>query len=83
MTQVEKVVTILQTGPQSEAQLALRLRTSRNAVRSAISKARRSGTCIYLNPGKFGSKGRKLASTYRIGTPTREMIAVAYTFMGA
>lgn len=83
MTQVEKVVAILQSGPQSEAQLALRMRTSRASVRSAISKARYSGVCIYLNQGKIGAKGDRLASTYRIGVPTKEMVAAAYALLGA
>ena len=84
MNNVEKAVDLLvnQGLSLSEGELAVRLDTSGSAVRKVISRVRRKGYAVYLNGGKKDSRGRTGASRYRVGTPTRKMIASFYNIFG-
>lgn len=64
----------------TEGELATRLNTSGDAVRSIISQVRRTGYAVYKNVGTLDSRGRRRASRYRVGTPTKNMIASYYKF---
>lgn len=85
MTQVEKAIALLQSNISglTAGQLKQRLNTSDSGVRAVISRVRREGFAVYHNEGKLDSRGRQLASTYRIGTPSRAMVKAYYEMVGA
>ena len=58
------------------AQLAGLTNTTEDSIRGRISELRAEGHAIYSNTTKNG----KLA--YRLGTPSRRMVAAAYATMG-
>lgn len=80
MTQVSKAIDLLakQGLSLTEGELAHRLGTSGDAVRSIISQVRRAGYPVYCNKGGVDAKGRQRKSRYRVGSPTRAMIAAYY-----
>ena len=85
MNQVEKAIELLQANSKglTTGQLRQQLNTTDAGVRAVISSVRREGFAVYRNEGKKGSRGRQLAATYRIGTPSREMVKAFYHFVGA
>lgn len=48
-----------------------------------VYKLRRQGFAIYLNEGAKGSRGRRKADSYRLGTPSREVVAAGYRALSA
>jgi predicted ArsR family transcriptional regulator len=67
----------------TEGELAARLNTSGDAVRSIISQVRRAGYAVYKNAGTKDARGRTRAARYRVGAPTKAMVAAYYTVFGA
>lgn len=80
MTKTERVLEALQNGEQLTAkQIAARFSSGnpREVVRSLRSK----GYAIYANQ-RTNSKGES-KTFYRLGAPTRAMVAAAYAAVGA
>lgn len=80
MTRIEKLQSFLETGASVTAkQISARfgLKNPHEAVRSL----RASGVCVYSNPAKL-SDGREVTK-YRIGKPSRAMVAAAAASAGA
>lgn len=50
---------------------------------NVVYSLRRQGYAIHLNEGRVGSKGRRKADFYRLGMPTRAVIAAGYRAMTA
>ena len=48
-----------------------------------VYKLRRQGFAIYMNKGAVGSRGRRKADSYRLGTPSREVVAAGYRALTA
>jgi hypothetical protein len=48
-----------------------------------VYKLRRQGYAVYLNKGTLGSRGRRKADAYRLGTPSREVVAAGYRALAA
>ena len=80
MSKVLKAVDLLvnQGLELTEGELSVRLNTSGDAVRSIVSRVRRSGYPVYLNSGSKDSRGRTRASRYRFGSATRAMVRSFY-----
>lgn len=73
-----RVLKVLESGRQfTPAQLAGLTGTSEDSIRPRISELRAEGHAIYTNSTKNG----KVA--YRLGTPSRRMVAAAYASMGS
>lgn len=85
MSKVAKAIDLLvnQKLALTEGELAVRLNTTGDAVRSIISKVRRAGYPIYNNAGTKDARGRVRASRYRHGKATRAMVAAYYDVFGA
>lgn len=74
----EKVLNVLKSGRNfTPAQLAGLLGTSQDSIRPRISELRSEGHAIYSNSTKNGK------TAYRLGTPTRRMVAAAYSVLGS
>ena len=65
----------------SGKQFAARYHTSVTSIGARVSELRRDGYAIYNNT-KTDSQGRK-ASFYKIGAPTRKVVAAGYAALGA
>ena len=65
----------------SGKQFAARYNTSVTSIGARVSELRRDGYAIYNNT-KTDSQGRK-ASFYKIGAPTRKVVAAGYAALGA
>jgi biotin operon repressor len=80
MTKVSKAIDLLakQGLSLTQGELAHRLGTSGDAVRSIISQVRRQGYPVYCNEGGKDTQGRQRKSRYRVGSPTKQMIATYY-----
>jgi len=50
---------------------------------NVVYSLRRQGYAIYLNKGTLGSRGRRKADSYRLGTPSREVVAAGYRALAA
>jgi len=73
-----RVLKVLESGRQfTPAQLAGLTGASEDSIRPRISELRAEGHAIYTNTTKNG----KVA--YRLGTPSRRMVAAAYASMGS
>lgn len=80
MTQKDKVVTALKTGREMTAkQIGAQFKIA--SPTKIISELRREGYAIYLNR-RVDTKGRETMK-YRLGTPTRAMVALAAQVAGA
>jgi hypothetical protein len=80
MTQKDKVVTALKTGREMTAkQIGVQFKIA--SPTKIISELRRDGYAIYLNR-RVDTKGRETMK-YRLGTPTRAMVALAAQVAGA
>ena len=78
----DKILSSLKEGNAVSAkQFAARFKTSVTGVGARVSELRREGYAIYNNT-KTDSQGRK-ASFYKIGAPTRKVIAAGYAALGA
>ena len=76
-----KILASLKEGNEvSGKQFAARYNTSVTTVGARISELRREGFAIYMNK-KTDSQGRK-ASFYKIGAPTRRVVAAGYKALG-
>jgi biotin operon repressor len=72
-----RVLKVLESGRQfTPAQLAGLTGTSEDSIRPRISELRAEGYAVYTNVTKNGK------SAYRLGTPSRRMVAAAYALMG-
>ena len=78
MTQTARVLTALQNGEELTAkQIASRFSVAN--PHDVVYQLRNQGYCIYLNE-KRNSKG-DVKGKYRIGTPSRALIAAGYKAM--
>ena len=76
-----KILAAFQSGKAvSGKQFAARYNTSVTTVGARISELRREGFAIYMNK-KTDSQGRT-ASFYKIGAPTRRVVAAGYKALG-
>ena len=48
-----------------------------------VYKLRRQGFAIHLNEGRVGSRGRRKADFYRLGTASKAVVAAGYRAMTA
>lgn len=77
-----KVLSTLMEGNQvSGKQFAARFGTTVETIAARVSDLRREGYAIYNNR-HVDSKGR-VTHKYRLGTPTRAVIAAGYKALGA
>lgn len=79
-TQSEKLLNILQSGESVTAR-QITARTGAANPREVVRTLRENGFAIYLNQ-RTNSKG-ETKGFYRLGTPSRAMVAAAYATMGA
>lgn len=80
MNTTTRLLTALQTGEELTArQIEARFRVA--SGRGLVHKLRTQGYPIYLNR-RTNSKG-EVTQKYRLGTPTRTMIATAFAVAGA
>lgn len=77
MTRKEQLLTALKNGEQLSAkQIASRFNLANPTA--AVNTLRMEGYPVYLNAGKRDSRGQVLASRYRLGSASREVIAAGY-----
>lgn len=73
-----KVLKTLKSGKQFTAgQMAGIFRTTEGTVAARVSELRAQGYSIYSNTAKNGK------TAYRMGTPSRAMVATAYAALGS
>jgi hypothetical protein len=73
-----KVLKTLKTGKQFTAgQMAGIFRTTEGTIATRVSELRAQGYSIYSNTAKNGK------TAYRLGTPSRAMVATAYAALGS
>jgi predicted ArsR family transcriptional regulator len=78
MTQSQRILKVLKSGQGYTAgQLAGMAGTTKASVRARVSELRADGFAVYANTRSSDGK-----TFYRLGTPTREMVAMAYSVMG-
>jgi hypothetical protein len=75
MSQNERLVRYMSTGRSITAAQARSLFGVKN-LRARINDLRTEGVCVYTNRSTNGT-------SYRIGTPTRDIIATAYSVAGS
>jgi transcription initiation factor IIE alpha subunit len=80
INQKEKVLSVLSEGREVTAK-QLSSQFGIGSPTKVISELRRDGHAIYLNR-RVDTKGRE-TQKYRLGTPTRRMVAVAASVLGA
>lgn len=74
----DRILKVLGSGRQfTPAQLAGLTGTSEDSIRPRISELRSEGFAVYSNVTKNGK------TAYRLGTPSRKMVAAAYAMAGA
>ena len=77
-----KILASLKEGNEVSAkQFAARFKTSATTVGARVSELRRDGYAIYNNK-HTDSQGR-VTMKYRIGTPSRKVVAAGYAALGA
>jgi predicted transcriptional regulator len=79
MTKTDSVLTALKNGEELTA-AQIKARFSVGNPHEVIRTLRERGYAIYLNE-RTNSKG-EATSKYRLGTPSRQMVALAYAVMG-
>jgi len=67
----------------TEGELANRLNTSAAGARGVIRQVRAEGYAVYKNKGTKDAQGRTRAARYRVGAPTKAMVAAYYAVFGA
>lgn len=78
MTQSDRILKVLKSGKRfTSSQLAGLVATTPDSVRSQISKLRGEGYAVYSDTRKSDGK-----TFYRLGTPSRAMVAQAYAVFG-
>lgn len=77
MTKTEKVLNALVQGEELTAG-EMKFRYGVGNPSALASSLRQSGYPIYLNKGTKDSRGRVRAARYRLGTPSREVVAAGY-----
>lgn len=78
-TQKDRLITVFKTGKNFTLnQISTRLNAPVPSVRRLISELRREGYAIYKN-----EKPGQTSSVYRLGTPSREMVAIAAKVAGS
>lgn len=82
MTKKETVLSALMTGEQLSAK-QIKARFNVANPTALVSDLRFEGYPIYLNEGRKTSRNRTTASKYRLGTPTRAVIAAGYRAMAS
>ena len=80
MTKTEKVLAAFKAGEKLTAK-QIESRFNVGNARATVSALRFQGFAIYANP-KTNSKGEK-KSFYRLGTPSREVVAAGYRALAA
>jgi predicted ArsR family transcriptional regulator len=83
MTKHERILAVLENnGPSNRGytagQLAGLVSTTVASVRARISELRRSGYAVYAN-----TRAKDNKTFYRLGKPSREMVAQAYATSGS
>lgn len=79
MTQNERILKVLKSGQAyTVGQLAGLVDTSKASVRARVSELRSEGHAVYANTRSSDGK-----TFYRLGTPSRTMVAAAYAAMGS
>ena len=83
MTKHERILAVLENnGPSNRGytagQLAGLVSTTVASVRARISELRRSGYAVYAN-----TRAKDTKTFYRLGKPSREMVAQAYATSGS
>ena len=74
----DRILKVLKSGRQfTPAQLAGMTGTTEDSIRPRISELRSEGFAIYTNSTKNGK------TAYRLGTPSRKMVAAAYAMYGS
>lgn len=68
--------TFLSGGTLTATQIASRFGVSN--PHNVVYYLRRKGYAIHLNEGRAGSRGRKKSDFYKLGTPTKAVIAAGY-----
>lgn len=77
MSKKEKVLSAFMNGERLSAkQIASRFEVANPTA--LVSSLRMEGYPVYLNEGTRDVRGRERVSTYRLGTPTRAVIAAGY-----
>lgn len=78
MSMQQKVLNVLSSGKNfSATAIAKQLRTTESSVGARISELRSQGHAIYSNKAKNGG------TAYRLGTPSRRMVAIAFATFGS
>ena len=78
MSMQTKVLKTLSSGkPYTAAQLSNLFKTTEGTVAARVSELRAQGYAIYTNKAKNGK------SAYRLGTPSRRMVATAFAAAGS
>jgi predicted ArsR family transcriptional regulator len=79
MTQTERIMKVLESGNRFTAgQLAGLVNTTQPSVRARISDLRKEGNAVYSYTRKGDGK-----TFYRLGRPSRKMVAAAYAVFGS
>jgi len=78
MSMQTKVLKTLSSGKQfTVAQLSTLFKTTEGTVAARVSELRAQGYAIYTNKAKNGK------SAYRLGSPSRRMVATAFAVAGS
>lgn len=80
MSKTASILTALQNGEELTA-AQIRSRFGVAKPHNVIQTLREAGHAIYLNE-RTNSKG-EVTTKYRLGTPSRKMVAIAYAVMGS
>ena len=79
MTQTERILKVLKSGQAyTVGQLAGLIGTTKPSIRARVSELRSEGHAVYANTRSSDGK-----TFYRLGTPSRAMVAAAYAAMGS
>jgi len=79
MTQNERILKVLKSGQAyTVGQLAGLIGTTKPSIRARVSELRSEGHAVYANTRSSDGK-----TFYRLGTPSRAMVAAAYAAMGS
>lgn len=77
VTKANRVLSALQAGEKlTEGEMKVRFGVGNPSA--TVSYLRQQGYAVYLNAGTKDSRGRVRASRYRLGTPTKAVIAAGY-----
>ena len=79
MTQSQRILKVLKSGQAyTVGQLAGLIGTTKPSIRARVSELRSEGHAVYANTRSSDGK-----TFYRLGTPSRAMVAAAYAAMGS